>query len=109
LALFKKLPTQLLRAFLATLEEVQQADILLHVVDASHPQALQHAETVHEVLKQLGCENKPILTLLNKVDNVMAEDDLSELVERLPHPIKLSLVRRDSLKPVWNYLITLLS
>jgi GTP-binding protein HflX len=105
----QKLPTQLLRAFLATLEEVQQADILLHVVDASHAQALQHAETVHEVLQQLGCDDKPMLTLLNKVDKVLAEDDLSELVERLPHPIKLSLIRRDSLKPVWNHLISLLS
>jgi GTPase len=105
----RKLPTQLLRAFLATLEEVQQADILLHVVDASHPQALQHAETVHEVLKQLGCDDKPTITLLNKVDKVLAEDDLSELVERLPHPIKLSLIRRDSLEPVWNHLISLLT
>jgi GTP-binding protein HflX len=105
----QKLPTQLLRAFLATLEEVQQADILLHVVDASHPQALQHAETVHEVLKQLGCADKPAITLLNKVDKVLAEDDLSELVERLPNPIKLSLIRRDSLKPVWDHLISLLS
>ncbi|KUO76586.1 MAG: GTP-binding protein [Desulfosporosinus sp. BRH_c37] len=105
----QKLPTQLLRAFLATLEEVQQADILLHVVDASHPQALQHAETVNEVLKQLGCEEKPMLTLLNKVDKVLSEDDLSELVERLPHPIELSLTRGDSLKPVWNQLSSLLT
>lgn len=105
----RKLPTQLLRAFLATLEEVQQADILLHVVDASHPQALQHAETVHEVLKQLGCDEKPMITLLNKVDKVLTEDDLAELVECLPHPIKLSLAREDSLKPVWNALSSLLT
>ena len=105
----RKLPTQLLRAFLATLEEVQHADVLLHVVDASHPQALQHAETVHEVLKQLECDDKPIITLLNKVDKVMAEDDLSELVQLLPHPIEVSLSRGDSLKPVWSELSLLLT
>jgi len=105
----RKLPTQLLRAFLATLEEVQNADVLLHVVDASHPQALQHAETVQDVLKQLGCEDKPMITLLNKVDKIMAEDDLSDLVQHLPHPIKLSLTRDDSLKPVWDLLSSLLS
>lgn len=105
----RKLPTQLLRAFLATLEEVQQADILLHVVDASHPQALQHAETVNEILKQLGCDDKPMITLLNKVDKDLDEDNLSELVQRLPHPIKFSLVRGDSLKPVWNHLSSLLT
>jgi len=105
----RKLPTQLLKAFLATLEEVQHADVLLHVVDASHPQALQHAETVNDVLKQLGCEEKPMITLLNKVDKITAEDDLSELVQSVPHPIKLSLKRGDSLKPVWNHLSSLLT
>jgi len=105
----RKLPTQLLRAFLATLEEVQQADVLLHVVDASHPQALQHAETVHEVLKQLGCQEKPLITLLNKVDKVLVEDELAELAQRLPHPIEMSLKRGDSLKPVWKLLNSLLT
>jgi len=105
----RKLPTQLLRAFLATLEEVQQADVLLHVVDASHPQALQHAETVHEVLKQLECDDKPMITLLNKVDKIMTDEDLTELIQRLPHPIGLALTRGDSLKPVWNELSSLLT
>lgn len=105
----RKLPTQLLRAFLATLEEVQQADVLLHVVDASNPQALQHAETVLEVLKQLGCEEKAMITLLNKTDKVSSEEALFELSERLPHPIRLSLLRGDSLRPVWKMLNSLLT
>lgn len=105
----RKLPTQLLRAFLATLEEVQQADVLLHVVDASNPQALQHAETVQEVLKQLGCEAKPMITLLNKVDQVLVEDDLVKLAQQLPHSIEISLIREDSLKPVWKRLSSLLN
>lgn len=105
----RKLPTQLLRAFLATLEEVQQADILLHVLDASHPQALQHAETVQEVLKQLGCSEKPMITLLNKADKVLAEEDLKQLAQSLPYPIVMSLIRGDSLKPVWNVCDSLLT
>ncbi|MCB8816298.1 GTPase HflX [Desulfosporosinus shakirovi] len=105
----RKLPTQLLRAFIATLEEVKQADVLIHVVDASHPQAVQHAETVREVLIQLECADKPMITLLNKVDQVTVEDDLDQLAEYLPYPIKISLIRRDSLKPVWKVLSSLLS
>ncbi|SPF41812.1 GTPase HflX [Candidatus Desulfosporosinus infrequens] len=104
----RKLPTQLLRAFLATLEEVQQADVLIHVVDASNPQALQHAEIVLEVLKQLGCEAKPMLTLLNKVDKVLVEDDLVKLSQQLPHSIEISLISEESLKPVWERLSSLL-
>ena len=104
----RKLPTQLLRAFLATLEEVQQADVLLHIVDASHPQALQHAETVHDVLNQLGCSGKPMITLLNKVDKVSVEDDLFKLAQHLPNSIELSLKRGDSLKPTWQLLNSLL-
>lgn len=104
----RKLPTQLLRAFLATLEEVQQADILIHVLDVSHPQALQQAETVHEVLGQLECREKPIITLLNKVDKVLDDDEISKLAQQLPYPIPLSLKRGDSLKPVWTVLESLL-
>lgn len=105
----RKLPTQLLRAFIATLEEVQQADGLIHVVDASHPQALQHAETVKEVLNQLGCADKPMITLLNKVDKVDDDDNLNELAGYLPYPIKISLTRGDSLRPVWQHISSLLT
>jgi GTPase len=103
----RKLPTQLLRAFLATLEEVQQADILIHVLDGSHPQALQQAETVHDVLGQLECRDKPIITLLNKIDKVN-DDVILELSQQLPYPIPISLKRGDSLKPVWKVLESLL-
>ena len=73
-----------------------------------HPQALEQAETVHKVLKQLECDDKPMITLLNKVDKILTDDDLSELVQRLPHPIKLSPSRGDSLKPVWEHLSSLI-
>lgn len=105
----QKLPTQLLNAFIATLEEVQQADVLIHVLDASHPQALQQADTVHQVLKQLGCVEKPMITLLNKTDKALNEDALNHLAQYLPYPIKMSLTRGDSIKPVWKYVSSLLT
>ncbi len=64
----QKLPTTLVAAFRATLEEIAEADLLLHVVDITHVNALQQARTVGEVLRDLGATSKPILTALNKID-----------------------------------------
>lgn len=105
----RKLPTQLLRAFLATLEEVQQADVLLHVLDASHPQASQQAETVDEVLKLLGCADKPRITLLNKIDKVSDQEKLKVLAQYLPYPMEMSLIHEASLLPVWKICESLLT
>jgi GTP-binding protein HflX len=73
----QKLPTQLIAAFRATLEELEAADLLLHVVDASHPQALQQQQSVREVLGDLGIADKPTIRVLNKVD----------LLGRIPSPL----------------------
>jgi GTP-binding protein HflX len=105
----QKLPTKLLRAFLATLEEVRQADVLIHVLDASHPQVHVQAETVLTTLEQLGCDDKPLITLLNKVDKVSDKDQLRGLVHNSVRPVQISLTRGDSLKPVWKHLKTLLN
>lgn len=64
----RKLPHGLVEAFKATLEEALVADILIHVVDASSPEAEQHCTTTEEVLKELGAEEKPRVIVLNKVD-----------------------------------------
>ncbi|MEA4902937.1 GTPase HflX [Desulfitobacterium sp.] len=104
----QKLPPQLLNAFLATLEEVQNADVLLHVLDASHPQALEQADTVHNILKELDCGDKPTITILNKTDQVEQITDLNRLAQQLPHPIALSLKNGDSLQAVWKMLEKLL-
>jgi GTP-binding protein HflX len=64
----QKLPTQLVAAFRATLEEINEADLLLHVVDLTHPNAQEHAQTVEKTLEDLGVSRKPTLTVLNKVD-----------------------------------------
>lgn len=64
----QKLPTALVAAFRATLEEIAESDLLLHIVDITHPSALQQAHTVGTVLRDLGAVDKPIITALNKVD-----------------------------------------
>jgi len=64
----QKLPTDLVAAFRATLEEVTEADLIIHVVDASSPTAAEQAETVEEVLQDLNAVDKPRVVALNKVD-----------------------------------------
>ncbi len=65
-----KLPHNLIEAFKATLEEVKEADLLLHILDISNPKAKEHRDAVYEVLKELDAHKKPIVTALNKVDLV---------------------------------------
>jgi len=80
----QKLPTQLIAAFHSTLEEITEADLLLHIIDISHPNALAQFESVQETLKEIGAENIPILNVFNKADlledaeeakNLLAETD----------------------------------
>jgi GTP-binding protein HflX len=70
----QKLPAQLVAAFRATLEELEDADLLLHVVDISHPHAVQHVQTVIATLEGLGLAEKPALLVLNKVDRLLMPD-----------------------------------
>jgi GTPase len=69
------LPTQLIAAFRATLEEVLEASLLVHVLDVTHPNAFQQAKTVHSIIEELGADDLPMITALNKVDRL--GDDVS--------------------------------
>ena len=69
----QKLPTQLIAAFRATLEEVVEADMLLHVVDINHPNAVGQVKAVEETLQQLEAGEIPIVTVLNKIDMLPPE------------------------------------
>jgi GTP-binding protein HflX len=75
----QKLPHQLVDAFRATLEEVSEADLLLHTVDVSHPYFEDQISAVYTVLEELGCITKQIITVFNKKDKVRAESDLPRL------------------------------
>ncbi|MCH7811591.1 MAG: GTPase HflX [Chloroflexi bacterium] len=70
----QKLPTQLVAAFRATLEELNEADLLLHVVDISRPSAAQESQTVDDTLASLGLEEKPRVMAFNKTDLIVRQD-----------------------------------
>ena len=64
----RKLPTQLIESFKSTLDEVREADLLVHVVDISHPSFEDHIRAVNETLKDIGCLDKPTVMVFNKID-----------------------------------------
>ncbi|HET8885756.1 MAG TPA: GTPase HflX [Salinimicrobium sp.] len=76
----RKLPTQLVDAFKSTLDEVREADLLLHVVDISHPYFEEHIASVNQILDEIKSSGKPTIMVFNKIDNYTAEvlekDDL---------------------------------
>ena len=76
----RKLPTQLVESFKSTLDEVREADLLLHIVDISHPNFEDHIASVNTILDEIHCANKPILMVFNKIDvythETIDEDDL---------------------------------
>ena len=77
----RKLPTQLIESFKSTLDEVREADLLLHVVDISHPNFEDHIHSVKQILAEIESANKPTIMVFNKIDaythEVIAEDDLA--------------------------------
>lgn len=77
----RKLPHGLVEAFKATLEEVVESDLLLHVVDSSHPQAAAQIEAVNAVLKEIGADQKPTLMVFNKVDRLPSPDVAAALCQ----------------------------
>lgn len=85
----RKLPPQLIHAFRATLEELLSADLLLHVVDASHAQREEQIKAVDEVLGEIGAGRKPVLLVYNKVDQLNAADGVLSLA-RIPGAIGVS-------------------
>jgi GTP-binding protein HflX len=86
----QKLPTTLVAAFRATLEEIAEADLLLHVVDISHPNAMNQAEAVHETLEEIEAEHVPVITVLNKIDRLSAPSAARTAVEKFPQAVAIS-------------------
>jgi GTP-binding protein HflX len=94
----RRLPHNLVAAFRATLEETVEADILLHVVDASSPEMEEQMEAVIDVLTDLHIQDKPILTVLNKIDLVSDTYALREMVANHPDTVYVSALTGDGLK-----------
>ncbi|MHC4192826.1 MAG: GTPase HflX [Planctomycetota bacterium] len=91
----KNLPHQLVASFKATLEEATNADLLLHMADVSSPDALKQIESVEKVLKEIGCGEKPVLLVLNKVDIIRKIGEL-EMLQTL-HPDAVCISARTGL------------
>ncbi len=76
----RKLPTQLVESFKSTLDEVREADLLLHIVDISHPNFEDHIDSVNKILGEINSDNKPTIMVFNKIDayqhQIIDEDDL---------------------------------
>ena len=86
----QKLPTTLVAAFHATLEEIAESDLLLHVVDISHPNAMNQAEAVQQTLEEIDASHVPIITVLNKIDRLSDPDSARRVVENFPQAVAIS-------------------
>lgn len=89
----KKLPTTLVAAFRATLEEIVEADVLLHVIDITHPRALEQSLAVESTLKDLGAAGKPTVIVLNKADQIPEPTDLRDVLADFPHSLAVSAAK----------------
>jgi GTP-binding protein HflX len=93
----QKLPTQLVAAFRATLEEVIEADLLLHVVDASRADMERHVEAVNGTLADIGAMGMPVITVLNKMDRFSIQDGVDSLGHGFPDSVAISALTGDGL------------
>lgn len=94
----QKLPTTLVEAFHATLEEIVESDLLLHVVDISHPNALNQFESVQQTLEELGARQIPIITALNKVDQLRDPESARTIVSHFSKAVTISALDGTGLK-----------
>ena len=103
------LPHHLIESFKATLEEVIHADILLHIIDAAHPKALERSESVRQVLSELGIEDKPVINVLNKQDKVEDEIAFSGIKRHFESPVLISAIKKEGLNGLLDRLVRELS
>ena len=91
----RKLPHQLVESFKSTLDEVKEADVLLHVVDVSHPQFEDQMDTVTQTLAEIGASDKPTITVFNKIDKYKPEPSSDDIFE------DETIYDLESLKKTW--------
>ena len=94
----QKLPTALIEAFHATLEEILEADLLLHVVDISHPNALNQFESVQDTLDELGAHHIPVVTALNKVDRLRNPESAQQVSNNFSKAVAISALNGSGIK-----------
>lgn len=101
----RKIPHQLVAAFKSTLEEAVQADILLHIVDASNPHALSQVDSTFAVLKELGATKHPMITALNKVDQVEDPMILQKLRIKCRKTVRISALEKKGLDELQDKMV----
>jgi GTP-binding protein HflX len=93
----QKLPAELVAAFRATLEEIGEADLLIHVVDITHTNAQAQAEAVHQTLEEIEADHIPVLTVLNKIDLLEEPQKAQKIVEDFPNAAAISALKGDGI------------
>lgn len=104
----RKLPHHLVESFKATLEEVVEADLLIHVIDAAHPQVFHQIEAVNQVLREIGVHDKVVLPVFNKLDMPEAARNLVALRAHLPDAVEISALTGLGLDHLREHLADLL-
>lgn len=94
----QKLPTTLVAAFRATLEEISEADLLLHLIDITHPNAQAQAEAVYQTLVEINANHIPILTVLNKIDLLPDKDVARQVISLFPNSVAISAVTGEGIE-----------
>ncbi len=97
----RKLPHNLVESFKSTLDEIREADLLLHVVDVSSELKEDYIHTVNETLKELESEQKPVIIVFNKVDLLASSQDLTELRDDYPNSVFVSAIRGIGLEEIY--------
>ena len=94
----QRLPHQLIAAFRSTLEVVTEADLLVHVIDISHELYKEQAAAVHEVLKEIGAETKPVITVYNKIDKLPPDSKLADRLAQEEDTVCISAAKKLNLE-----------
>jgi GTP-binding protein HflX len=94
----QKLPTNLVAAFRATLEEITEADLLIHVIDITHPQAHEQARAVYQTLTEIEADHIPILTVLNKIDQLTDPGHAMEALSDYPSAVAISALTGEGIR-----------
>jgi GTP-binding protein HflX len=105
----QKLPTELVAAFRATLEEITEADLVLHVVDITHPNAVQQSRTVKTTLEELGVHDRPVVAALNKIDLLPSGARADEWELEFPNSLPISAAEGVGLEALLGRVETILA
>ena len=104
----RKIPHTLVAAFKSTLDEALYTDILIHLVDVNHPLAKEHAASTYEVLKELGAEGKPMITVLNKIDLVQDREVIEQFQSQYPRVVPVSATSHEGFDSLLDMMMSCL-